>query len=427
VIPHGSPIPAIPLNNYNPPKPSYNPPKPSYNAPSSSYGAPSYEAPKPSNNVPSDGYSAPSDEYGAPQPSYNAPKPSYNAPVSVDDAYSAPKAPSYNAPKPSYNAPKPSYNAPNPSYNAPSYNAPVKPTYNNPASGVSYGAPKPSYNAPSSFNRHDTKHDTLYRFDSNGNIDYTDYNTEGEVLQTNFDYVDREGAGGHHHHGSHHGSHQGHHNNHHASSHNHGHNNQGHHNNHHANSHNHGHNNQGIHNNHHGSTGHQSHNNLIESHRTGRADECYCVPVAQCPRESVMSTSGFQDYSALVDPRNLPSEIDSIVSPSENVDSILNNEESDSLDLSIETPLPGDREARSFKTTIEAIEGGEELKKTQSGNGNDGIELSSLEIEDEGEVEKTRKRRDAPVSEQGAKEQFSDVQPVSVFIFSIIFLELNVL
>ena len=88
----------------------------------------------------------------------------------------------------------------------------------------------------------------------------------------------------------------GHHNNHHASSHNHGHNNQGHHNNHHANSHNHGHNNQGIHNNHHGSTGHQSHNNLIESHRTGRADECYCVPVAQCPRESVMSTSGFQDY-----------------------------------------------------------------------------------------------------------------------------------
>ena len=67
--------------------------------------------------------------------------------------------------------------------------------------------------------KHDTKHDTLYRFDSNGNIDYTDDNTDGEVFQTNFDYVDREGAGGHHHHGSHHhgshhngphhGSHQG--------------------------------------------------------------------------------------------------------------------------------------------------------------------------------------------------------------------------
>jgi hypothetical protein len=124
--------------------------------------------------------------------------------------------------------------------------------------------------------KHDTKHDTLYRFDSNGNIDYTDDNTDGEVFQTNFDYVDREGAGGHHHHGSHH--HGSHHNGPHHGSH------------------------QGIHNNHHGSTGHHAHNpnnhhnNLVESHRTGRAEECYCVPVAQCPRPSVMSTSGFQDY-----------------------------------------------------------------------------------------------------------------------------------
>ena len=49
-------------------------------------------------------------------------------------------------------------------------------------------------------------------------------------------------------------------------------------------------------------------------YRDGRAEECYCVPVGQCPTQSIMaSNSGFQDYSALVDPRTLPSEIDSIL------------------------------------------------------------------------------------------------------------------
>ena len=60
--------------------------------------------------------------------------------------------------------------------------------------------------------------------------------------------------------------------------------------------------------------------------------------------------------NALADPRNLPSEIDSN----------LEHKEADALDLTVE-----DREARYFKTTIEAIDAGEELKKNaQSENGN---------------------------------------------------------
>ena len=56
------------------------------------------------------------------------------------------------------------------------------------------------------------------------------------------------------------------------------------------------------------------------------------------------------------------------------------------------------------------------MKKTPSGNGNDGIELSSLEVEEEeGEAEKTRKRRDAPVAQEGAEEKFTDIQSVSIF------------
>ena len=263
--------------------------------------------------------------------------------------------------------------------------------------------------------------DTLYRFDSNGNIDYTDDSTDGEVFQTNFDYVDREGAGSHHHHGSDHGSNHGSH---------------------------HGHQND------HGNAHHVHPNNLniLESHRTGRADECYCVPIAHCPKQSIMSSfgssssissgissgfssgvssgiasgissgissgfssgisSGIQDYSALVDPRNLPSEIDSI----------LEHEETDTLDLTVETPLQGDREARSFKTTIEAIDAGEELKENaQSGNGNDAIDITNLR--EEGEAEKAqRRKRDAPATEESTEEQFPDAQPVSItFHFPFIF------
>lgn len=314
----------------------------------------------------STGYTAPSDSYGAPatdsygapaSDSYGAPKPSYNAPTS---SYGAPK-PSYNAPKPSYNPPKPSYNPPKPSYNAPS---------------SSYGAPRPSYSAPSS-----SYGSSFNRFD--GNIDYTDDGSAGDVFQTSFDYVDREGTGGHHGHG-HHGHHA------------HG---------------QHGHHEQGNH-------GH--HANHDSGHRTGRADECYCVPAAQCPTQSVMTSFGtpsthsnngpignvgFQDYSALVNPRTLPS----------GIDSILEHEEADTLDLTVETPLPEDTRARSLKTTIQAVETGEDEKKhVAAGEGND----DTIELTEEllGEVEKARRRRrrDAPVEVPEEEAQFPDVQSVSI-------------
>ena len=103
--------------------------------------------------------------------------------------------------------------------------------------------------------------------------------------------------------------------------------------------------------------------------------------------------------NALADPRNLPSEIDSN----------LEHKEADALDLTVE-----DREARYFKTTIEAIDAGEELKKNaQSGNGNDAIDITNLR--EEGEAEKSRRRRrDAPATEESTEEQFPDAQPVSI-------------
>ena len=112
--------------------------------------------------------------------------------------------------------------------------------------------------------------------------------------------------------------------------------------------------------------------------------------------------------------------------PSE-IDSILEHEETDTLDLTVETPLQGDREARSFKTTIEAIDAGKELKKnTQSGNGNDAIDITN--IREEGEAEKAqRRRRDAPATEESTEEQFPDAQPVSNTFFSIHFLFLNIM
>ena len=283
VVPHGPPVPAVPVNS------GYGAPKPSYNAPSSGYGAP-----KPSYNAPSSGYGAPKPSYNAPSSGYGAPKPSYNAPSS---GYGAPK-PSYKAPSSGYGAPKPSYNAPKPSYNAPSsgYGAP-KPSYNAPSSG--YGAPKPSYNAPSS---------SYGRPSYNGPVDsygapigsiskYDTSSTQRHVhvhaFQTNFGEtgIKREvSSGGHHNtfigtddtrtqHAF--GGHGGNldltsgtftsqpHNNHHQSHHD-----------------------------------HQS-----QSNRQGRRhDECYCVPVSQCPSDSIMNKNGakFQDYSKLIDPRILP-------------------------------------------------------------------------------------------------------------------------
>ena len=136
-----------------------------------------------------------------------------------------------------------------------------------------------------------------------------------------------------------------------------------------------------------------------------------------------MPTSGFQDYSALVDPRTLPSEIDSI----------LEAEKTDTLDLNLEIPLPEDSRSRSLKTNIEAIIG-EENKNVEAGDGNDAtIDLEKLfDDSDQVNAEKSskrrrrRRRRDTVITatEDNSETQFSDVQGVSAvtyFIFRIVF------
>ena len=133
-----------------------------------------------------------------------------------------------------------------------------------------------------------------------------------------------------------------------------------------------------------------------------------------------MSTSGFQDYSALVDPRTLPSEIDSI----------LEAEKTDTLDLNLEIPLPEDSRSRSLKTDIEAIisASGEENKEKniEAGDGNDdNIDLEKLFDERvNAEKSKRRRRRDTvTAAEDNSETQFPDVQGVSdLFIFRIIFI-----
>ena len=133
-----------------------------------------------------------------------------------------------------------------------------------------------------------------------------------------------------------------------------------------------------------------------------------------------MSTSGFQDYSALVDPRTLPSEIDSI----------LEAEKTDTLDLNLEIPLPEDSRSRSLKTDIEAIisASGEENKEKniEAGDGNDdNIDLEKLFDERVNtEKSKRRRRRDTvTAAEDNSDTQFPDVQGVSdIFIFRIIFI-----
>merc|ERR1712117_351487 len=185
-----------------------------------------------------------------------AENPIANRDFSVSSGYGAPK-PSYNAPKPSYNAPKPTYGAPKPTYGAPkpTYGAP-KPTYKEPS--VSYGppsydtpttgyrGPKPSYNAPSA----------EYGAPKPGynapSVTYGAPLTSYDSLTSKFDTVSSfqtsfsaEGS---------------------------------------------------------------EYSEKARPVREGRLDECYCVPVAQCPANKILGSS-FKDYSNLINPRVKNSDI----------------------------------------------------------------------------------------------------------------------
>ena len=84
----------------------------------------------------------------------------------------------------------------------------------------------------------------------------------------------------------------------------------------------------GHHNSLNGGHHHHHHKTRITSgHRQNKAvknDDCYCVPVDQCPSFSVVTDSGkpVKDYSDLINPRVLPKDI------------VAETEDADTLDLS---------------------------------------------------------------------------------------------
>jgi len=199
-----------------------------------------------------------------------------NRDFSVSSSYGAPsyEAPSlsYGAPNPSYDAPKPSYGAPKPSYKAPkpSYNAPPSsnygpPTYDTPTTG--YRGPKPTYNAPGS----------VYGAPKPSyNAPSVSY---GEPLSS-YDPVSKLDS---------------------LSS---------------------------------FQTSFISEDTVLAAGndrpvREGRLDECYCVPVSQCPASKVLGNS-FKDYSNLINPRVKNSDI-GITAPGGRtlIEEIIDDEEDD--------------------------------------------------------------------------------------------------
>jgi len=201
----------------------------------------------------SSGYGAPKPSYGAPKPSYGAPKPSYGAPK---PSYGAPK-PSYGAPQPSYDAPKPSYGAPTPTYNEPSVSY-GPPSYDTPTSG--YRGPKPSYNAPSSqygapqgsnsvpSSEYGAPKPTYNEPSVTYGTPLTSYKSASSKLDTISSFQ---------------------------------------------------------------TTFSGEASDFTEKGRPvreGRLDECYCVPVAQCPTDKILGNS-YKDYSNLINPRVKSSDI----------------------------------------------------------------------------------------------------------------------
>merc|ERR1712072_750218 len=187
--------------------------------------------------------------YGA--PSYSAPKPSYGAPKPT---YGAPK-PTYGAPKPTYDAPKPTYGAPKPTYKEPSVSY-GPPSYNTPTTG--YRGPKPSYNAPNTHYGAPHAHNSVptseygapkpsYNAPSAtyGSPSYDSLTSKLDTVSSFQTSFSAEGS---------------------------------------------------------------DYSEKARPVREGRLDECYCVPVAQCPANKILGSS-FKDYSNLINPRVKNSDI----------------------------------------------------------------------------------------------------------------------
>merc|ERR1711913_60423 len=175
-----------------------------------------------------------------------------NRDFSVSSGYGAPSyappKPSYGAPKPSYGAPKPSYNAPKPTYNEPTISY-GPPSYDTPTTG--YRGPKPSYNAPTSqYGAPNSVPSSEYGAPqpsySAPSVSYGSPLTSYDSLTSKLDTVSSFQTSF--------------------------------------------------------STKASDYSEKARPVREGRLDECYCVPVAQCPANKILGNS-FKDYSNLINPR----------------------------------------------------------------------------------------------------------------------------
>merc|ERR1719350_1513305 len=162
--------------------------------------------------------------------------------------YGAPST-SYGAPKPSYEAPKPSYGAPKPTYGAPSSSyGPPKPSYEAPS--TDYGAPSTDYGAPSTDYGAPAPvyapPPAKYGGSSYGAPSAPVVQTSNVRDQRETDFQTSFNT------------------------------------------------NSGV--------------DVSRPTREGRLDECYCVPVAQCPSNNIVG-GVFKDYSALINPRVKASDV----------------------------------------------------------------------------------------------------------------------
>merc|ERR1712038_1895031 len=272
-----------------------------------------------------------------------AENPIANRDFSVSSGYGAPSysAPSYEAPKPSYGAPKPTYGAPKPTYKEPSVSY-GPPSYNTPTTG--YRGPKPSYNGPTTHYGAPHAHNSVptseygapkpsYNAPSAtyGAPSYDSLTSKLDTVSSFQTSFSAEGSG---------------------------------------------------------------YSEKARPVREGRLDECYCVPVAQCPANKILGSS-FKDYSNLINPRVKNSDI-GITAPVArtliDTDKLEDTEEANKKD-----------EPENIEDSSETDEGNERslIDSLEEDNEDEDDDISSNEKE-----EVSRRRRD----NNGDEEESSTVE-----------------
>merc|ERR1711892_1111017 len=262
--------------------------------------------------------------------------PSYEAPKpsynSPSVSYGPPK-PSYNTPTSGYSAPKPSYDAPSSEYGAPkpSYNAP-KPSYS--ATSSEYGAPKPSYKAPQPSSDYGAPKPTYNTPSVSHGAPLTSYNGPSSKVDTTSSFQTSFSV---------------------------------------------------------------QPSDLSENTRPvreGRVDECYCVPVGQCPADKILGNSyldyskpktEIKDYSNLINPRVKNSDIGITAPAGRTLIETTNTEETDEKEEAAEDSL--EKDVGQERSLVDSIEADYEYI-------GDEPKISSNAEEDEN-IEVSRRRRDS--------------------------------